>query len=183
MATGEWHDSAARFGRASRILHWGAAVLLLWQFLILAGYGLTGGSPLLDRIASFGPSHGSVGLMLLALTLPRLIWSLRQRGGRPPLGWLARAFHAALYAIMLAIPLLGLLRAYGSGKGWHHWGVQIVPETGTEIPWMIRAADLAHGELGWALLAMIAGHAGMACFHQFWMRDRVLSRMVGPIRD
>lgn len=92
-------------------------------------------------------------------------------------------FHAALYAMMIAIPTLGLLRAYGSGKGWHRWGIQIVPETGTEIPWMIRVADAAHGELAWALLAMIAGHSGMACLHQFGMRDRVLSRMAGRIGD
>lgn len=35
-----------------------------------------------------------------------------------------------------------------------------------EIAWTIAPANLLHGRLGWALLAVIAGHITMAVWHR-----------------
>lgn len=144
----------------SRILHWVTAALILWQIGIVSAYKLVGQSPLLDRIASLGPSHGVVGLIVLPLALLRLA-----RYPRVP-NPIARLVHHALCLLLVAIPALGLLRAYGSGKGWSHWGLPIIPETGAEIAWMVTLGEIAHGELAWVMTGLIGMHVGAAVLHR-----------------
>lgn len=154
----------------TRLLHWSIAALILWQMCIISAYKLTGGGALLDRIAGFGPSHGAVGLLVLPLAGLRLLL-------HPPSPTLvARLVHAALRLLVLAIPLLGLLRSFGGGKGWNHWGLQIVPATGVERGWMVALGNAAHGELAWALAALIALHLGAVLLHAL-RRDGTLRRM------
>lgn len=155
----------------SRVLHWSLAALVLWQIGVVSAYKLLGQSPLLDRIASLGPSHGVVGLIVLPLALLRLA----RHPGAPNL--VARLVHHALRLLLVAIPALGLLRTYGSGKGWTHWGLPIVPETGVEVAWMVTLGHMAHGELAWVMTALIGLHVGAAARHGL-RRDDTLRRMV-----
>ncbi|SMO81537.1 cytochrome b [Paracoccus laeviglucosivorans] len=186
MGQTSWGDTPARYGRVSRVFHWLGAGLLIWQFAVIGAYRLIGQSPLLDKIAGLGPSHGVVGLYVLALVIARAIWRWRNRQARPRhqglLGRAARIGHLAFYALMFAIPALALLRAYGNGKGWNHWGIQIVPATGHETGWMVQAANALHGELAWLLLALIAGHVLMVVVHHLWLREPLLSRMAGRLK-
>lgn len=178
-----WRDRPAAYGRVSRLFHWIMAAYLLWQFGIMLAYKTLGQSDPLNAIAGWGPSHGMVGLVVIVLVLFRAAWAIANRHNRAkPQGAmerLARAVHVGMYALMFLIPALGFLRAYGSGKGWPHMGMKIIPGTGEEIGWMIWLGDLAHGELAWALAVLIAGHAGMAIWHQVVMRDGTLSKMAG----
>lgn len=154
----------------SRILHWVLAALVFWQIGIVSAYKILGVSPFLDKIAYLGPSHGMVGLLVLPLALLRLV--------RPPAAsnraaWLV---HHTLRALLVAIPALALLRAYGSGKGWSHWSLPIVPETGVEVAWMVTLGNAAHGELAWVMTALIGLHVGAAVLHGM-RRDGTLRRM------
>lgn len=142
-----------------RLLHWVVAGLVLWQIGIVAGYRLTGGGTVMDRIASLGPSHGTVGLIVLPLAVVRLV--IHPAAANP----VARVVHAAMRLLLVAIPALGLLRAWGSGKGWMHWGIQIIPETGVEVTWMVTLGNMAHGELAWLMTALIALHICGAVWH------------------
>ena len=56
---------------------------------------------------------------------------------------------------------------------------ELLPEAEREIPWMIAPADLLHGPLSWLLCGLIIGHIAMALIHRFWLKDKVLARMVG----
>ena len=119
-ASSVWLDTPARYGRISRWLHWGMALLFAWQFI---GMGLRlalGRTPL---VTFFVSSHASVGLLLLLLVLVRGAWGLFNQGHRPPaeaglIGVAARAGHAALYLLMLVVPLIALVRLYGSGRAF-----------------------------------------------------------------
>lgn len=148
-----------RHSLSSRVLHWVTAALILWQIGIVSAYKLVGQSPLLDRIASLGPSHGVVGLIVLPLALLRLA---RHPAAPNPF---ARLVHHAVRMLLVTIPTLGLLRAYGSGEGWSHRGLPIVPETGVEIAWMVELGNAAHGELAWVVTALIGIHVSAAVLH------------------
>ena len=179
--TSAWQDNSQRYGRVSRVLHWGMAILLIWQLCIMlykVSFGLSPADSALVR------THTPVGFLLFLLIVLRLIWTFINRGKRPPyeastLGTLARVGHGLLYVLMLVIPTLGLLRAYGSGRGFAPWGIQVFEQTGEKVEWMMAPAHAVHGLFGWILLALIVGHVLMALVHHFGMRDGNLRRMAG----
>lgn len=174
-------DSADRYGTVTRWLHWTMAVLLLWQFAGMVLKELLGRVPLM---AFWVGTHASVGLLLLALLVVRAGWALAQRRRRPPyhgglIGGLAKAGHLALYALLLVVPALALLRAFGSGRPVQFFGMRLREATGEEIAWMTAPANLLHGTLAWLLVVLILGHVAMALIHSFWWRDGLIRRMVG----
>ncbi len=181
-----WMDSPARYGVVSRVLHWGMAYLLVWQFAMILSWRVFDGSDLLKTISSYGPGHGTVGALTIFFVTLRAIWALANRHRRPAhaAGWVgraARAGHACLYLLMFAIPALALLRTYGNGKGWSLWGMQIVPSTGVRADWLTAPANALHGTLSWLLLCLIAGHVAVALVHHFIGRDDTLARMAGRL--
>ncbi|MET0270669.1 MAG: cytochrome b/b6 domain-containing protein, partial [Sphingomonas sp.] len=120
------------------------------------------------------------------LAVPRLLWALANRTRRPPaapppLGHAARAGHLLLYGMMVVIPAIALLRAYGDGKGLALGTVQLIPASGRRIPALTAPADLLHAALGWGLAALVFGHLAMALLHHFVTRDDTLRRMLGRV--
>lgn len=183
-STSVWRDSPERYGRISRWLHWGMALLFAWQF---TGMGLRlalGRQPL---VSFFVGSHASVGLLLMLLVLLRGAWGLANAGRRPPhgSGWLGRAAaagHAALYLLMVVVPVLALVRAYGSGRAFSWFNLLPLWGAGPKNEALVAPANAAHGLLAWTLLALVAGHVAMVLLHRWWWRDAVAQRMLGRVR-
>lgn len=179
-------DTPQRYGLVSRAFHWGAAYLLLWQFGTLIGWRWLGDGPVMRAISLLGPYHGTVGVLVLALLVPRATWSFAERRrravrDRAPLTRLRTGVHAAFYALMLLVPGLALLRAYANGDGYELWTITLIPATGIVVEWLVWPVDRLHGPLAWTLAALIAGHAAMALYHGVVRRDGVLDRMTGRI--
>ncbi|GAB1578047.1 cytochrome b [Bordetella petrii] len=175
-----WQDSPHGYGVVSRCLHWGMAVLFAWQFVgaVLHAW---------DREAAvtrwFWSSHGSLGAVLLALVVLRGIWGLASARRRPPAdpniwGRLSSAGHLALYALMLIVPVVAMLRTYGRGKGFAVFGVPVLEASGQEIPSLMAVGNALHGLAGWLLLALVAGHVAMVAVHQYVWRDGIAGRML-----
>lgn len=174
-----WMDNSAGYGYVSRFLHWSMALLFTWQFA----------SALLRVFADETPvqvffwrTHHSIGFSLFVLVLLRGAWGLINARRRPAhaqslLGRAAFAGHIALYALMVAVPLLAIVRAYGRGRGFPPFGVPLFTPTGVEIPALTAPANALHGLLGWTLLALVAGHIAMVLIHRYLWRDDTLSRM------
>ncbi len=174
-------DSTYRYGLISRMLHWGMALLLGWQFFTTAVRVLLEDSAL-DEF-TWG-THKAVGTLLMTLILLRVIWALINSRRRPPaLSLAARLGHLALYALMLVIPTLALLRQYGSGREFAAFGIQLMSGFDGEIEGLTAPANFLHGWLGWALLAMILGHIGMTLYHRRHPAQNVLPRMTDKLRD
>jgi cytochrome b561 len=183
-----WRDTPERYGLISRLLHWGMAALILWQFLGMAVKITLGRVPLAGFFVGL---HAPVGVLLFLLILTRIGWTLAMRHRRPAqatglAGLAARAGHAALYLLMLVIPSLALLRAFGSDRAFSVFGVTLFPAGGAPIEWMVTAGHLLHGTLAWTLCALVGGHIAMTLLHQALWRDGTLTRMAGrfsPARD
>lgn len=181
IVTSSWQDDSQRYGRISRVLHWSMAALLIWQLSIMI-YKVT--LDLSPADSALVRTHTPIGFLLLLLAVLRLVWAFANRNSRPAyepsaLGTLARWGHGALYLLMILIPSLALLRAYGSGRGFAPWGIRVFEQTGEKIEWMMAPANAVHGLLGWTLLALIVGHVAMALVHHFVMRDGTLRKMAG----
>lgn len=177
----QWRDTPQHYGTITRILHWMMAGLILWQILGMTLRLLFGRTPV---VAFFVGSHATVGFMLMGLVLLRAAWVFVNRGNRPPhapgmVGLAARAGHVALYGLMLTIPALALLRAWGNTRPFAVWGIEIFGPREAEIGWAVQVANLLHGELGWLLAALIAGHVLMVAVHEGLWRDGTLAKMAG----
>ncbi len=182
-----WLDTPRRYGIISRAMHWGMAYLLIWQFFSIFLWKAFGPAEWVKTVTSFGPYHGTVGLLIFPLVILRALWAWGNRTRRPrheksTMGRAARTGHVVLYLLMFAIPALALLRAYGNGKGWNPWGLPLIPATGEERWWLIAPANALHSTLSWLLAALIAGHIIMALFHAIIRKDGIFSRMAGPLR-
>ena len=184
-------DSRERYGAVSRILHWGMAALIAWQFLTAITRVVAEDSAL-DKF--LWATHKHSGVLLLVLIILRGAWALSNARNRPEVSSVggpmpapptastaARLGHRAMYGLILVIPVLALMRQYGSGKAFSPFGLPFMPgfDTG-KIEWLMAPASLFHGALGWLLLATIVGHITMALVHRYRAGDEdVLPRMLG----
>lgn len=182
-----WRDTPQRYGRISRWLHWGMALLFAWQFAGMIAKVTLGRDAALTGALSAAHSH--VGLLLLVLIVLRGVWGLMQMGQRPRNGagfWGVAAWlgHAGLYVLMLVVPALAALRMLGNNRPFSWFGVIPLNDgSGEKVEWMVAPASAAHGLLGWILLALIAGHVVMALIHRFVWKDEVMQRMLGRAQD
>ena len=171
-----WVDTPKRYGRISCGFHWLMAALFIWQFAGALLYVGTGDNAVTRFV---GGSHFTMGFTLFVLVLLRGAWGLANLTKRPPhtgrLGRAAVAGHGLIYALMVIVPSLALLRQYGSGKPFSPYGIPLMPEH-DKIPWMTVPADILHYWLGFTLLAVVLGHTAMAFIHRARSED-VLSRM------
>lgn len=180
-----WRDSATRYGIISRTLHWITAAIVLLQFSVVLAWRGFGETPLTLLLSSIGP-HGSLGVMLLVITLLRAGWAWLNRQQRPSYapgirGALAHGGHVTLYALLIALPTLAILRQYGRGGALDVYGLPLFNAAEREIPWMIATANALHSPLAWLLLALVAGHVIMALIHRTVLKGGVFSRMAGPL--
>jgi cytochrome b561 len=150
------------YSTAQIVLHWLTALCVVTAYLfseamedIARATWDAGGSP-------FPTPHTIAGFLVVFLVIARLI--LRARTGAPePQGTGAAQAaavwgHRLLYALLLAVPVLGFLT------------------------WIVGVQGLGefHGLLGQAILLVALGHALMALWHQYVKKDGTLTRMLRP---
>ncbi len=121
--------------------------------------------------------HKSLGLLLLALTLARLVLrrvhATSTDARTAQLGRGARIGHAALYGLLLAMPISGLL--FNAKPLNLFWLVSLPPlPLGDDVRQLAKAF---HGYAQYALFALILGHAGFALWHHYVRKDGVLTGM------
>ena len=94
----------------------------------------------------------------------------------------AAATHAALYALMFAIPLSGWVYSSATGVSVIYLGLVPLPDL---VPKDKAAAGIlkaVHGTLNFTLLVLVCLHAGAALRHELVERDGVLPRMLPFLR-
>lgn len=174
-------DTKERYGVVSRLLHWGMALLVIWQVLKLFDR-INDGQHWVGEVLV--PWHISIGVLIGVLVIVRIAWALRNNDNRPPapppptLGMLARAGHIALYVCLVLMPLTGIAIMVGNGYGLEAFGIQLVSRSDTGIPWMATIGGAIHSPLAWLLVLLVIGHAGAALWHGFVRKDGVLQRML-----
>ncbi len=172
-------DTPTRYGALTRLIHWLMAVMIVLQFMKL-GDRINDGEHWIGQ--TIVPLHGSLGILLLALIVVRLVWAIRQSSLRPKYEGLQRILakggHGLLYLCMILVPLTGMARPLGAGYGLKMFGCQLVEGDGQKIEWLLAFSQI-HAPLTWAFVVLAIGHIGAALFHQFVLKDGTLSRMAG----
>ena len=87
--------------------------------------------------------------------------------------------HAAIYALMIAVPAIALIRQAGSTRGdLVVFGMTIMQKAPVQVDWMTNLGNALHGKLGFLLFALAAGHIVMAVVHQA-KGEKIINRMIG----
>jgi cytochrome b561 len=179
-----------RYTRTAIILHWLIAALVIGN-LILAWIFHTVPSEIAQPYTN---AHKSLGITVLGLALLRLLWRI----GHPPPPFdpaiprwqvvAARTGHAALYFMILAMPLSGWI--YDSAWeyaadvpidvfGWFEmpriaWVADMPPEPKKALEFV---AGKVHVWLSYLLYVLLATHLIGAFKHQWFDRVPTLQRM------
>ena len=169
----------ARYTGTAIALHWLLALMILGSFSLGA---YMSDLPFSPQRLKFYNWHKWAGVLILALSALRLLWRLTHR---PPVDlpmprWQKGAAHAAhwlLYALFFAVPLAGW--AYSSAAGFPIvlFGVLPLPDFVAPDRALSESLKLLHGNLAWALAAVVVLHVAGALKHRFIDRDGLLQRM------
>ena len=178
-------DHLAEHCRALRdrsiALHWVTLVLLVavYASMELRGY-FPRGSATREAMKT---AHFTLGLLVFALVWVRL--ALRLSGPTPEvvptpaawMRWLATIVHLALYALLIAMPVIGWVALSAAGKP--------VPFFGIELPALVTPDKAFAGDvgelhetisvIGYYLIAL---HAAAALAHHYFWRDNTLVRIL-----
>lgn len=171
----------ARYTRTARTLHWLLAVMLFGMFIL--GFYMEG-LPLSPNKLKLYSWHKWSGVTIFLLVLVRLAWRVTHRP--PPLPahmspltrFAAHAGHAALYVLMLAIPLSGWLMSSAMGIQTVWFGVVPLPDLVAKNQQLGDFFQATHVNLNLLFIAMLAGHIGMALKHHYIDRDGTMNRML-----
>lgn len=164
-----------------RLLHWIMAAVILAAIAIgLYAVGLPKDDP--SKGALF-VIHKSLGMTALLLVVARIV--LRILKGAPayraplePLMALgASAGHAALYVLMVCVPLGGYLMSSAADRPIPFFGLFEFPRLAAPDKALAGTMDKAHVIGAWILIVVIAVHIGAALWHHWFKKDEVMARM------
>jgi superoxide oxidase len=171
----------AYYSRASITLHWLMLALLVavYASIELREFFPKGSGPR-EGLKSW---HFTLGLCVLALVwariAARLMWPAPKRDSSLS-AWqhvAAKSTHFMLYFLMIAMPLTGWLILSAEEKAIPFFIFEIPPLTGGNESFANRVESLHEvgGTIGYWLIGL---HASAALFHQYIIRDDLLSRML-----
>jgi superoxide oxidase len=174
-------DVGLRYDAVSIAIHWATAALLAAMFWTAHGHEAAQDGEAAARMLA---AHRSLGILVWALTVARLGWKARC-GSAPPLPAAMRpmqriaalSVQALLYALLLLMPLTGMLQSLLRGKSF--------PTLFGEVPAILARHKGAvaffhdlHETGATVLLTLIGLHALAGLYHGLARRDGVLASMV-----
>jgi cytochrome b561 len=170
-------NSTDRYGTVSQLLHWAMIALVITAWLL--------GQFVDDLPRSALSIHISAGLALLLLLGFRLVWRMADPPPRPEptvLGpWLDYAGHLAHYALYLllaAVPILGIIAQFARGDSLSVFGLYEIASPWAKDRAFARSVTEIHEVAANALVMLAAMHAVAALVHHWVFRDRTLVRML-----
>ncbi|BFI97516.1 MAG: cytochrome b [Rhodanobacter sp.] len=177
------NTTVPRYDRATIVLHWLTAVLVVVLFALAMVWDFFPR----DVRKPMESLHISLGIVLAVVLVLRLGWRMT-RGRRLPLaveglqGVAAKAMHHLLYLLLAAQVILGIAWRWAQAETFQFFGL---------FPWRFaseRRRDLSHtfGNLhdvvGWTIVVLAGLHAAVALYHHYAIKDGVLKRMLADAK-
>jgi cytochrome b561 len=164
----------------AKSLHWLMALLIL-GLLVLGTY--MSDLPLSPQKLELYAWHKWAGVTVFLLVWLRLAWRVAHRPPglpaslSPRMRLAAHAGHAALYVLMVLIPLSGWLMSSAKGFQTVWFGVLPIPDLIGKDRLLGEILQQVHEALSSLLMLTLAGHVAAALWHHFVLKDDTLRRM------
>ncbi|KQW20613.1 hypothetical protein ASC80_10250 [Afipia sp. Root123D2] len=174
-------NTAQSYSTVSKVLHWWMAVLVVVCWML--GVFTSGQVELTSRAVTLFV-HITVGLALLDVLVLRVLW--RAVSSPPPAEraifgiWpcIGRLVHYLLYAMLLMVPVTGIVLQFSYGKGLPLYGLIEIPSPLVSDATLANIMIEVHKLSAHALIMLAATHALTALVHHYVFRDRTLVRML-----
>jgi len=175
-------NSTDSYGVVFRSLHWFTVVL------VVVAWVLGVGDDVLPKGAARSAGlfvHITAGLTILVALALRLLW--RAVDPPPPpeptifgiwADHASRLGHYALYALLIAVPIVGVVLQFARGDPLPLFGLFEVHSPWAANRVFARSVKEVHEVLANALVVLAALHAVAALIHHWVLRDRTLIRML-----
>jgi cytochrome b561 len=173
-------DDGTNYDRVAMALHWATAALVVVQF----GSAMTWdwfSRPVHRAMESM---HISLGVLLAAVIIARLIWRLMPGHQMSSLqaGWVklaSKGVHYLLYLLLLAQAATGFAFRWAQGHAVEFFGLFGIPGPYGQLARPIRRQlHELHEWIGWTIVIIAFAHALAALYHHYVLKDRVLKRML-----
>ena len=162
------------------VVHWAMAAGIVGIFLFGRYMADLPVSPAKLKYYSW---HKWAGVTLFALLAFRIVWRATHRPPELPVHmsrgerFVAHAGHAALYLLMIAVPLSGWLMSSAKGFQTVYFGVLPIPDLIEKNKELGQLLGEVHETLAWLFVLLIVGHTAAALKHHFIDKDDILIRM------
>ena len=166
------------FNVVARTLHWLMAAMIVTMLFV--GVAMVSSLTLRPALVDL---HRPLGIAILLLVFVRLL--NRLASPPPPLPadlpslqrFAAKASHGLLYALMIAMPLIGWSMLSAGGYPVVMFGALHLPAIAPHDPALYAVLRGAHTWLALLLFATVVLHLAAALFHAWVRRDGVFSSM------
>ncbi|WP_315917548.1 cytochrome b [Vibrio fluvialis] len=169
------------YNRTSQLIHWLSAVVVVGMFA--AGIWMVDLSYYSQWYQTAPHWHKSVGILLIALTIFRIVWKVVTLSPKVEgASWekvSAKLAHGFIYLDFIILFVSGYLISTEDGRGIDVFNWFTVPGAGALFEGQADLAGLIHEYAAWALIAMAALHAAAALKHHFINQDNTLRKMIG----
>jgi cytochrome b561 len=165
----------------AKVFHWGMAVLILG--LLTLGFVMTDMELSPEKLQYYS-WHKWAGVTVFMLVWLRLIWRVMNpppaypSSMSPMLKAFAHLGHAALYGLMIVIPLSGWLLSSAKGVQTVWFGVLPLPDLLEKDKELGHLLHEVHEALNFVLLFLLAGHVAAAFKHHWIDKEDILKRML-----
>jgi cytochrome b561 len=175
-------NSKTRYGALPQLIHWLTALFVVAGW-VLGQFGDDLPKGAARALGLF--AHMTLGECVIALLAIRLVWRFADPPPPPeptPFGPLvtaaAKLSQFALYALLIVVPLLGMIVQLERGHDLPIFGLWEFVSPWPADRAIARSVLIAHRYLADALLILAGIHAGAAIAHHWLWRDRTLARML-----
>ena len=169
-----------------KALHWSMALLIpiAWVLAVLRE------DQPRETVIKLMMAHKSIGLLVFALLLVRIAWRLSHAAPEtektpwePLAGLAAKAGHAVLYLLMIAVPLGGAAASFAAGRSLPFFGLFEIASPMAANKELAETIGGVHEFFGHALLMIAFAHAVVGILHHVVLKDRTLLKMKPFARD
>ncbi|KML14584.1 cytochrome B [Burkholderia cepacia] len=173
--------TSATFGLPARVLHWVMAAMIIAMLFIGVGMvaSVSGRHEVLVAI------HKPLGVAVLVLVCVRIVVRVLSKPPALPedLPWWQKAAahgsHLVLYALMVAMPLIGWAMLSAGGYPVTLGGGVQLPALVSADPVTFAWLRVAHRVLAYLFFLTFLAHFAAALYHGLIRRDGVVRAMVG----
>jgi cytochrome b561 len=173
-------DDGTNYDNVAVALHWTTALLVVVQFALAETWDYFA-RPTQHTMQSV---HVSLGVLLTAVILARLVWRLIPGHQMPSLdvGWMriaSKGVHYLLYLLLGVQVVTGFLFRWAQGHPVSFFGLFAIPSPFDAFDKATRGEFREiHEWIGWTIIIVAFAHALAALYHHYVLKDRVLMRML-----
>ena len=176
-------NDRVRYDGFAMTLHWLTALLVFIQFGLAEFWDFFPHPAKHVMIVA----HMSLGIVLTAVVLARLVWRLTsghrvRDAGQGLVEFGAKALHHVFYGLLLAQMAMGFMTRWTDNHPLSFFGLPIASPFGTFSKATGGWVDEIHDLTAWTIMGLVVVHVAAALYHHVWRRDDVLLRML-PARS